>query len=544
MQLNKFKFWILSIIGLSIGLVITYYSKIQSTPYHLVINCVANNIANSQLFFNIGEGYIERHSNVKIVEQNQTRELNFKLPLKKIYGLRFDPMSSDGSMEIRNITIQGKGNANNENIIFHKFDLKNLLAVQEVDLVIKQSGNLLATTHHGCNDPIIELSLNEPLDHWQFTELLDMEWFKKSIFLALLITPITFALSLSGTRGNEINGKIVFKVKKQMHTLGVGETFRAKPENCYQDTSEENIRSLIEEIKSGTYWKHAVKEKFKEANPWLYEIVCSPKRTKFIDDFIKPKNLQILDIGAGWGQFSLPLARQNQVCSLEPTPERLDFIKAAAVQDKVSKNISFIGTYYQEIKFENKFDLILSIGVLEWAGAFQNYKPPEVIQKEYLRKIKTELKEHGKLVIGIENRLGLKYLLGANDDHTGLPNISCLETKLARKKYNEAVQKELKCFTYSLSEYENLLREAGFKTVNFHVALPDYKLPTEIFPIRNNGKECYFNEFLLHKKWVIEHDGSNGAELRNQDLLKSHYHSLADMNIAHYFAPSFYIESS
>ena len=109
---------------------------------------------------------------------------------------------------------------------------------------------------------------------------------------------------------------------------------------------------------------------------------------------------------------------------------------------------------------------------------------------------------------------------------------------------NEAVQEELKCFTYSLSEYDNLLREAGFKTVNFHVAIPDYKLPSEILPIRNNGKECYFNEFLVHKKWVTEHDGSNGAELRNQDLLKSHYNSLADMNIAHYFAPSFYIESS
>ena len=542
MQLNKFKFGILSTIGLSIGLVITYYSKIQSTPYHLVINCVANNIVNSQLFFNIGEGYIERHSNVKVVEQNQTGELNFKLPLKKIYGLRFDPMSSDGSMEIRNITIQGKGNANNENIIFHKFDLKNLLAVQEVDLVIKQSGNLLATTHQGCNDPIIELSLTEPLDHWQFTELLDMEWFSKTAFFAFLITPITVALSLSGTRGNEINGKIVFKVKKQLHTLGVGETFRAKPENCYQDTSEENIRSVIEEIKNGTHWKQAVKEKYKEANPWLYEIVCSPQRTKFIDEYIKPKNFQILDIGAGWGQFTIPLAKQNQICSLEPTPERLDFIKAASKQEGVDQNISYIGADYFDVKFENKFDLILSIGVLEWVGAFKTDKPPEEVQKEYLSKIKTELKEHGKLVIGIENRLGLKYLLGANDDHTGLPNISCLTSNLAKVKFKQQVDCELKCFTYSFSEYKKLLLKAGFKNITFHVASPDYKLPTKIFPVK--GEASTFNEFLLNNNWINEHDGSNGKTLLNQDQLQSVYFSIAEMDIAHYFAPSFFIEAT
>jgi 2-polyprenyl-3-methyl-5-hydroxy-6-metoxy-1,4-benzoquinol methylase len=451
-------------------------------------------------------------------------------------------MSSDGSMEIRNITIQGKGNANNENIIFHKFDLKNSLAVQEVDLVIKQSGNLLATTHQGCNDPIIELPLTEPLDHWQFTELLDMEWFSKTAFFAFLITPITVALSLSGTRGNEINGKIVFKVKKQLHTLGVGETFRAKPENCYQDTSEENIRSVIEEIKNGTHWKQAVKEKYKEANPWLYEIVCSPQRTKFIDEYIKPKNFQILDIGAGWGQFTIPLAKQNQICSLEPTPERLDFIKAASKQEGVDQNISYIGADYFDVKFENKFDLILSIGVLEWVGAFKTDKPPEEVQKEYLSKIKTELKEHGKLVIGIENRLGLKYLLGANDDHTGLPNISCLTSNLAKVKFKQQVDCELKCFTYSFSEYKKLLLKAGFKNITFHVASPDYKLPTKIFPVK--GEASNFNEFLLNNNWINEHDGSNGKTLLNQDQLQSVYFSIAEMNIAHYFAPSFFIEAT
>ena len=56
---------------------------------------------------------------------------------------------------------------------------------------------------------------------------------------------------------------------------------------------------------------------------------------------MKPNNLSILDIGAGWGQFSIPLAKNNTVCTLEPTPERLDFIQATSKQENVSHNLSF-----------------------------------------------------------------------------------------------------------------------------------------------------------------------------------------------------------
>ena len=154
-----------------------------------------------------------------------------------------------------------------------------------------------------------------------------------------------------------------------------------------------------------------------------------------------------MDIGAGWGQFSIPLSRENYVCALEPTPERIDFIKAVANQEKISHKISFIGSDYLDLKFNTKFDLILSIGVFEWVGSFRLDKEPQELQLEFLKKIKSELKDTGNLIIGIENRLGLKYLLGANDDHTGLPNISKLPAELAKKLYKEKTDKELRCFT-------------------------------------------------------------------------------------------------
>ena len=542
MQLNKSRFCILSSILLSIGLIVTYCSKIQSTAYHLNIIYKSNKNANCQVFYDIGEGYIERHSNKKLLAQNQKGEVNFKIPAKKIYGLRFDPMSTDGSMEIKNISIQRKEKGGNQNIILYKFDLKTLKAVQQVDLTFNPSGNLITTTHNDCNDPIIELPLEEPLDHWQATEFLDMEWFKKLVFFALLITPITLALSLSKMKEKVTSDKIRFEIKKVKHSIGLGETLSATPENCYQDTKEENIRFIIEEIKSGTHWKKAVKERFQEGNPWLYEIVTSLKRTKFIDEYIKPKNLHILDIGAGWGQFTLPLAKRNQICSLEPTPERLDFIKAAAVQEKVSRNISFIGADYLDINFQNKFDLILSIGVLEWVGAFKMDKSPEELQLEFLKKIKSELKKNGKLIIGIENRLGLKYLLGTPDDHTGIPYISIHHKELAKKLYKKETYQELRVLTHSITEYQEMLHEAGFKETLFYTANPDYKLPVKIFPIKED--RCNINQYILNEKWIQEHDGTNGEVLEDQELLKSMSKSFAELNTLQNFVPSYFIEAS
>ena len=526
-----------------VAMVCALFSIRGSAPYYLLITAKSNTETNAQLFFNIGNSFIEKDSaKQELRKQKVYEKFIMPLPIKKIHGLRFDPLDCIGSLEIKSISILGKEKAGNQHKVLHEFDLKSLKAVQQVDLVMNDSGNVVATTHNDCSDPVIELPFNEPLDHWQMSDFLGIEWLKKSAFFAFLITPIALALSFSENKKRDTTGKVSFKFNKQNHSLEWGDTFTSQPKNCYQDTKEENIRSIIEKIKKGTPWKQAVKEKFKANNTWLYDIVTSPKRTKFVDDFIKPKDLQILDIGAGWGQFTLPLAKQNQICSLEPTPERLDFISAAADQEKVSKNISFIGADYFDIKFENKFDLILSIGVLEWVGAFRIGKKPEDLQLEFLKKIKSELNEDGKLIIGIENRLGLKYLMGAPDDHIGHPNITIHQKELAKELYKEKTNHELRSLTHSMPEYKDMLLSAGFNNIIFYTSNPDYKLPVKIFPIKDNN--CELNEYILNKKWINEHDGTNGRTIDNQDELESISKSFAELSTFHNFSPSFFIEAS
>jgi ABC-type polysaccharide/polyol phosphate transport system ATPase subunit len=353
-------------------------------------------------------------------------------------------------------------------------------------------------------------------------------------------------LSPANYEKTSFHSQVTFNYKNNNYSLKVGELFCSNIiELSYRDTSEQNIKSIINEIELGSKWKKSVADKFKKQNPWLFDIISSSKRTKFIDEYIRPNHLKILDIGSGWGQFCIPLAKNNHVCALEPTPERLDFIKTISEKENVSKCVSFICANYQDIEFQTKFDLILSIGVLEWVGKFTNSEiTPEIAQLQFLKKTKRDLLKEGKLVIGIENRLGLKYFFGANDDHTGLPHISCFNKELAKTKFKQKTNQDLQCLTYSLQEYKNLLQQAGFSKITFFAALPDYKLPEKIFPISSDHKKCELNKFIMDGGHIDEHDGTNGKKLENQEEIYSIYMSLAEMGIAHYFAPSFFIEAS
>ena len=522
-------------------MVCAFYERLETMPYYLSIVYKSSLESETQVFFNTGDGYNEEQSvTYPIFTSNSFEELIFPMPTKEILNIRIDPLIKSGTLEIERIVVKGRKKNHGKFEFFHDFDLKSLVPTKDVSISYNSSGNIIINSPLDAKDSILEIPMKKSLNHWNFEDFLDREWLSQSAFLALLIAPVIISLSLKKATSQPSPTTIKFKYKKKNIGLKEGEQFSPRDLSlCYRDTSTENLKTIINEIKLGTHWKKAVKEKFQEANPWLYEIVTSPKRTKFLDEFIKPNNLQILDIGAGWGQLTLPLAKQNKICSLEPTPERLDFITAAANQENVSKNISFIGADYLDIKFENEFDLILSIGVLEWVGAFRSGKEPEELQLEFLKKIKSELKEDGKLIIGIENRLGLKYLMGAPDDHIGHPNITIHQKEIAKKLYKEKTDQELRSLTHSMPEYKEMLLNAEFNNISFYTSNPDYKLPVKIFKINDN--ECELNKYILNKKWIEEHDGTNGKTLDNQNEIKSMAKSIAELKTLHNFAPSFFI---
>jgi len=307
--------------------------------------------------------------------------------------------------------------------------------------------------------------------------------------------------------------------------------------DTYRDAPAGDLWDIVRDVRAGTPWREAVGSRYAKTHPWLHQIVTSPQRDLFFRQHPPKPGTQILDIGSGWGQIARPLAQAPNatVVALEPTPERLAFIQAAAQQDGIAERMYFLQTDFFEVEFAPDFDLVTCIGVLEWVPKFRSGDPRDV-QIEFLRRARSLLAPGGELVIGIENRLGLKYLLGAPDDHIGPPNIAVYDAALASEKWLRHSGQPLRSFTFTRTELAELLATAGFRSSSFHAALPDYKLPELILPL---GPAA--NEHFATGKFIPEHDGCNGQPLAFQAELRSHYRSLGQLGIAADFAPSFFV---
>jgi 2-polyprenyl-3-methyl-5-hydroxy-6-metoxy-1,4-benzoquinol methylase len=311
-------------------------------------------------------------------------------------------------------------------------------------------------------------------------------------------------------------------------------------EHSYRDTPASVQRAIISAIDAGAPWREAVAARYEVTAPWLHRIVTDPCRDLFFRQYPLRKGSLILDVGAGWGQASLPLAREHTVVALEPTRERLDFIRAVAQQEGRMGRLICVESDFLDVEFEAVFDVVCCVGVLEWVPKFRAGDPVD-LQRLFLNRMRAALKPGGKVIVGIENRLGLKYLLGSADDHIGSPNIALLEGPIASRRFKEATGHDLRSFTYTLAEYTKLFSSAGYTRLKAYAAFPDYKVPSFILPADENLEKALSEGMALPE----EHDGSNGNRLSGefQEALRSHYRSLADMGISRYFAPSYFLEA-
>ncbi|MEO6003583.1 MAG: class I SAM-dependent methyltransferase [Opitutus sp.] len=329
------------------------------------------------------------------------------------------------------------------------------------------------------------------------------------------------------------------------HALIGGERFSAPRAAGFRDTPTSELESLLSSIRSGQPWRSVVDARFSATKPWLHSIITSPARTAFFESVLPSGDGLVLDLGSGWGQIARPLAHQRPVVALEPVAERLNFIEESARQEGVHQQITYLEADYLELELETRFTAICAIGVLEWVGAFQTHSDPQDRQRRFLQKVRSELTAGGHLILGIENRIGLKYLLGCPDDHLGVPGIACLPAPLAKARWLTHAGHALQSFTYSPAELSEMLCTAGFGKIEFFGAFPDYKLPQVIRPFGENGQEL--NTWLANGGAVpAEHNGYDGSPLSPEfnESLAAHYRTLAQEHTAHTFVPSFFVRAS
>ncbi|PKM47902.1 MAG: hypothetical protein CVV03_00620 [Firmicutes bacterium HGW-Firmicutes-8] len=328
--------------------------------------------------------------------------------------------------------------------------------------------------------------------------------------------------------------KVIEPISKQVQFVTENYIVDRDYEGIYADVSNDEELHLLHEIRQGS-WQDVVAKEFASSSPWLYQVIVDGGRAIFLDLLEIPQGGTFLDVGSGWGQVSLPLARYGEVIALDLTANRINILQAIAQQEQID-------LYYAQGNFitfpfkQNSFELIIFNGSLEWIGLGRTGEQSILdVQCEALRKASKLLKKGGHIYIGIENSLGLKYLLGAYDDHTGLSFISFLPERVAEQKYNTIKQSErLPAKTWSLEEYRQMIRKAGLKLERVYCCFPDYKIIRQMVDIRTINK--FVSDYGLI---VSEHNGTDGSLLGFEKELDAIYRLLGKNGIAQYFCPSY-----
>jgi len=292
--------------------------------------------------------------------------------------------------------------------------------------------------------------------------------------------------------------------------------------STYTEIGEEGERAVLEALRSRP-WREVVRSMFERARPWLCQIITSPLRARMLDVLELPAEGRFLDVGSGWGALSIPLARRGQVAALDLTIPRLQILREIARQEgvRLSYHCGDLKTYpfreklFDGIFFNGSLEYMLEAGTAPQAVASQAFA---------LRRAGSLLREGGVIYLGIENSVGLKYLLGAPDDHAGKPFAS----------FVAAEQDAVAARTWSLDRYHELFASAGLELAQGYACFPDYKLIRRMVPLEE------VDAFLAEQGLpASEHNGVDGAPLGLDRELDALYRIFGRAGIARHLVPSY-----
>lgn len=231
-----------------------------------------------------------------------------------------------------------------------------------------------------------------------------------------------------------------------------------KPEVQYSDGDIEDL--LLEAARNDR-----LQELLETDNRWAVLYHCAKDRENLLDWYPFKKTAALLEVGAGCGALTgLFSSRVSSVTCIELSEKR-SLINA--YRNKDHQNINILLGNFQDIKIKEKYDYITLIGVWEYAALYLGGSNPYL---QMLQMLKGYLKPDGKLLIAIENKMGIKYWNGAQEDHTGN-----LYSGLNDYVDDTAVR------TFSHREIEDMLKVSGYDTYKFYYPVPDYKLPDTIY---------------------------------------------------------------
>jgi SAM-dependent methyltransferase len=224
----------------------------------------------------------------------------------------------------------------------------------------------------------------------------------------------------------------------------------------YHDGGESHVLQIL---RGATDLSSSSDELVARAPSWETRYHVDPSRANVVRALALGKEDAVLEIGAGCGAITRYLGeRCRLVDALEPMADRA---LCARERTRDLDNVEVFVGLVQNVPAKATYDVVVIMGVLEYVGGGS---PERQIYADFLAAAARLLRPGGTLVLGIENRMGVKYLAGAPEDHSGRPfeGVEGYDnTSVAR--------------TFSRQELEAFFVELELSTVTLGV-FPDYKL--------------------------------------------------------------------
>lgn len=258
----------------------------------------------------------------------------------------------------------------------------------------------------------------------------------------------------------------------------------------YADGGEQKLLQILSSVDDRSTFSE---ELLPHMSDWPTEYHLSRKRHLILRSLkIKPGD-RVLELGCGCGAITRYLLEAGaQVTAVEGELARA---AVAAKRCEGFDTVQFIADDFLNLELDNAYDWVLMIGVFEYS---QKYGKSADRQAEYLNIARRHLASEGTLVIAIENKLGIKYLNGAGEDHNG---------KLHYGPHDLYEDNDIT--TWGRQEIRDILVANGFAYQHFSGVFPDYKLPKIIVDETIDCHRDFRAEELLHYCRSLDYRGMN-----------------------------------
>lgn len=228
------------------------------------------------------------------------------------------------------------------------------------------------------------------------------------------------------------------------------------------------IKEILEiaENYSQEDWNRVIAER--KSWPILYEF--SHIRENILSWLPFTGEEKVLEIGAGCGALTGILCQKAaSVTCIEPSSQ---YCEINAKRNKKYQNLEILSGDFVSVErsLMQKFDYITLIDAFAYSETYIQSEDPYT---DLIKILLSHLKPQGRILLGVQNRLGLKYWAGCAEDHTGI-----LFEGLEGYPTTEGIK------TFSRNELTAIFKRAEVQSSSWYYPYPDHRLPMTIYSDR------------------------------------------------------------